>query len=87
MVRFFILALTLAAGTVIATGKGFDECAPISLLLNGESVPARSRSADKIVFGSAAFPPGKIPLSLVGAADTTAGTADGEVITVTLRLE
>jgi hypothetical protein len=71
----------------VATGKGFDKCATISLLVNGKSVEVKSRAADKIVFGSAALPAGNTPLSLAVLANAKDGSADGEVITMTLKSE
>lgn len=70
----------------VAEGKGLDQCAPISLLIDGKPVEVKSRSADNIVFGSAALPAGTVPLSLVVPADAAAGTAAGEVIRVTLTV-
>jgi len=53
-------------------------------MVDGKPVAAKIRSAEKIVFGSAALPAGNTPLSLVVADDAKAGTADGEVIRVIL---
>ena len=69
----------------VAEGKGLDQCAPISLLVDGKPVAVKSRSAEKIVFGTAALPAGNIPLSLLVADDANAGSADGEVTKVTLK--
>jgi arylsulfatase A-like enzyme len=71
----------------VAEGKGLDQCAPISLLIDGKLVEAKHRSADKIVFEAATLPAGNTPLSLVVTDIAEPGTADGEVIKVTLRSE
>ncbi len=71
----------------IAEGKGLDQCAPISLLVNGKPVAVKHRSANKIVFGSASLPTGNIPLSLLVADAAETGRADGEVIKVILNME
>jgi arylsulfatase A-like enzyme len=71
----------------VAEGKGLDQCAPISLLVDGNPIEVKSRDAKKIVFGSASLPAGTIPVSLAVPADSQAGSADGEVIKVTLKLE
>lgn len=71
----------------IVEGTGFDQCAPIDLLIDGNPVAVKSRSAEKIIFGSAALPAGNIPLFLAVADDAKAGIAEGEVIKLTLKLE
>jgi arylsulfatase A-like enzyme len=71
----------------VAEGKGLDQCAAISLLVEGQTVSVISRSADKIVFASTALPAGDVPLSLAVAKDAKAGTADGEVMELTLKAE
>ncbi|WP_168442144.1 sulfatase-like hydrolase/transferase [Pontiella desulfatans] len=71
----------------IAEGTGFDRCAPISLLIDGKPVTAKSRSAEKNVFGPIALPSGTVPFSLAVANDAKAGTAIGEVLKLTLKLE
>jgi len=71
----------------VAEGKGFDQCAPIGLLVDGRPVDVKSRSADRILFGAVDLPAGTTPLSLAVPADAKAGTADGEVTAVTLKLE
>jgi len=71
----------------VAEGKGLDQCAPISLLVDGKPVEVKSRAANKIVFGSVALPSGTTPLSLAVPVDAKAGTTDGEVIAVTLKLD
>jgi hypothetical protein len=73
--------------SVVIDGERFDQCAPISLLVDGKPVAAESRSADKIIFGTVALPEGTSPLSLAVADDAEAGTAIGEVLKMTLRLE
>jgi arylsulfatase A-like enzyme len=69
----------------VVEGKGFDQCAPISLRVDGKPVAVKSRSADKIVFGSAELPAGTVPLSLVVDDDAERGAAIGEVINLTLK--
>lgn len=71
----------------IAEGKNLVQCAPINLLIDGKAVEVKSRDAKQIVFGSATLPAGSIPVSLAVPDGVEAGTADGEVITVTLTLE
>ncbi|VGO13536.1 hypothetical protein PDESU_02093 [Pontiella desulfatans] len=73
--------------SIVAKGKGFDQCAPIDLLVDGISVEVISRSADRILFGSVDLPAGTTPLSLGVPADAKAGSGVGEVISVTLHLE
>ena len=70
--------------SIVAEGKNLDQCAPISLLIDDKPVEVKSRSADKIVFGSAVLPAGITPFSMVVPEDAAAGTAAGEVIRVTL---
>lgn len=69
----------------VAEGEGLDQCAPISLLVDGNPVELKSRSADQIVFGAASLPAGNVPLSLAVPADAKAGSADGVVMTVSLK--
>jgi arylsulfatase A-like enzyme len=69
----------------VAEGTGFNQCAPISLLVDGEVVTVKSRSADKIVFGPAELPAGTVPLSLVVDDNAERGAAIGEVIKLTLK--
>jgi len=71
----------------VVVGKGLDRCAPISLLVSGQPVEVKNRSADKIVFGSAALSAGTVSVSLAVAADAKAGAADGEVIKVTMSID
>jgi hypothetical protein len=71
----------------IAEGTGFEQCAPISLLVGGKPVEAKSRAAKKIVFGPVALPSGTVPFSLTVANDAKAGSAIGEVLKLTLKLE
>ena len=71
----------------IAEGSGFYQCAPISLLVDGKPVAAESRAAKKIVFGPVALSAGTIPFSLAVADDAKVGTAIGEVLKLTLKLE
>jgi arylsulfatase A-like enzyme len=71
----------------IAEGTGFDQCAPISLLIDGKPVSAKKRSEDKIVFGPVALPSGTVPFSLAVEDDAQAGSAIGEVLKLTLKLE
>ena len=71
----------------VAKGKGFDRCAPISLLVDGTPVAIKSRSADKIEFGPAVLKAGTTPFSLAVPDDAAAGSADGEVITLTFKRE
>jgi hypothetical protein len=71
----------------VAEGKGLDLCAPIELLIHGKPVEVKSRDAKKIVFGSASLPAGTTPFSLAVPAGAKAGSADGEVITLTMNLE
>lgn len=73
--------------SIVAEGTGFDQCATISLLVNGRLVEVKSRSADRILFGSVDFPSGTTPLSLVVPADAKAGSGIGEVLKLTLKLE
>jgi arylsulfatase A-like enzyme len=69
----------------VATGKGFDKCAPITLLVNGKPVEATSRTADKIVFGPVELSAGKVPVSLAVAEDAKPGKAIGEMLKLTLK--
>ena len=71
----------------VAEGQGFDQCAPIALLINGKPVEVKSRSADRILFGSVALPSGATRFSLAVPADAKAGSGVGEVISVTLNRE
>jgi len=71
----------------VLDGEGLDRCAPIDLLVGGNTVEVKSGSAEKIVFGSVALPAGTVPLSLAVADDAKAASAAGKVITLTLRLE
>jgi len=71
----------------VATGKRFDRCAPINLLVAGKLVEIKSRTAEKIVFGSVALPAGKIPLSLVVPDKAKAGDDNGEILKLTLSLK
>ncbi len=69
----------------IAEGKGFNKCANISLLVNGEVIAVKSKTADKIVFNSAALPKGVLQLSLFVDENEERGTAFGEVVKLTLK--
>jgi len=71
----------------VLDGAGLDRCAPIDLLVDGNAVEVKSRSAERIVFGSVALPAGTVPLSLAVADDAKAGSAAAKVTAVTLRLE
>ena len=71
----------------VAEGKGLDQCAPISLRVDGNPVAVKNRSADKIVFASVALPAGIIPLSLAVPGNAKVGAADGEVVKVILKVE
>lgn len=71
----------------VAAGKDLDRCAPISLLVEGKPVEVISRSADKIVFGTAALPAGTVPLSLAVPGDAEAASIHGEILTLTLHPE
>lgn len=70
--------------SIVIEGTGFDQCAPISLLVRGKSVPVKNRSAGKIVFGPVRLPKGRSALSLAVPADALAGAAIAEVLTLTL---
>lgn len=69
----------------IAEGKGFDQSAPIDLLIDGQPVPVVSRSAERIEFGPIALPAGEVPLSLAVARNAQAGSAQAEVIRLILN--
>ena len=71
--------------SVEITGTGFDQSAPISLLVGGNPVSVKSRSGDQIVFGPVRLPEGRSPLSLAVADDAKPGTAIGEVLTMRLN--
>ncbi len=71
--------------SVEITGTGFDQCAPISLLVGGKSVPVKNRSGDQIVFGPVRLPEGRSPLSLNVADDAKPGAAIAEVLTMALN--
>lgn len=71
----------------VAAGKDLDRCAPISLLVEGKPVEVISRSADKIVFGTAALPVETVPLSLAVPRDAEAAGIHGEILTLTLHPE
>ena len=68
-------------------GKGFDQCAQLNLLVDGQPVECIRRAEDRIEFGSAVLPAGKMPLSLVVPDDAKTGSADGEVLRLTLHVE
>ena len=68
----------------VAEGKGLDQCAPVNLVVDGKTIPAKRRSADRIEFGSANLPAGDVPLSLVVPDGAKAGSAAGNVLAVTL---
>ncbi len=72
---------------VVAEGTGFDQCAPISLLVDGKPVQVKSRSAEKMVFGPVSLSSGTTPLSLAVTDDEKPGAAIGEVLKMTLKLE
>jgi hypothetical protein len=71
----------------VVEGKGFERCAPLNLLVDGQPVECSRRAEDRIEFGSAELPAGNMPLSLVVPADAKAGSADGEVLRLTLHIE
>ena len=71
----------------VAEGTGFEQCAPISLLVGGKPVEAKSRAEKKIIFGPVALPSGTASFSLAVADDAEAGTAIGEVLKLTLNQE
>jgi len=73
--------------TFVVEGKDLDRCAPINLLVDGSPVEVKSRSADKIVFGTADLPAGTLPLSLAVPGGVQSGTAEGEVLTLTFHPE
>ena len=69
----------------VAEGEGLDQCAPISLVIDGKAVKVKSRSADRIVFGVASLPAGDVPISLVVDDGAKAGSAEGVVTALTLK--
>jgi len=69
----------------VMEGKGFAQCATISLLIDGEAVDVKSRSAEQIVFGPVALPAGRVPFSLVVSEDANPGNAIGEVLKIGLK--
>ena len=71
--------------SMVIEGTGFDQCAPIRLLVGGELAPVKSRSADQIEFGPVRLPKGRSSLALTVPADAAAGTAIGEVLSVELN--
>lgn len=72
------------SGYFVAEGTGFNDIAPINLMVDGEIVAAKSRSEDKIIFSLMEMPAGNVSISLVvdDAAEPTA--AIGEVMKLTL---
>jgi len=75
------------AVSFVAEGKGLDQCAPVSLVVDGKAIPAKRRSADRIEFGSANLPAGNVPLSLLVPDGAKAGAGEGTVLRVTLAAE
>ena len=71
--------------SMVIEGTGFDQCAPIRLLVGGELAPVKSRSADQIEFGPVRLPKGRSSLALTVPADAASGTAIGEVLSVELN--
>jgi len=71
----------------VAEGKGLNQCAPVSLVVDGKAIPAKSRSADRIEFGAANLPAGNVPLSLLVPDGAKAGAGEGTVLRVTLAAE
>jgi hypothetical protein len=71
----------------VAEGKNLDQCAPISLWVDGQLVEAQSRSAEKIFFESVALPSGELPLSLSVDGEAKAGIAEGEILKLTFHPE
>ena len=72
--------------SVLVEGKNLDKCATIDLLVNGKSIEVLNREAEKIEFGLADLPAGKVPFELFVSEDAKKGTNMGEITRVTLKL-
>ena len=67
-------------------GKNLDKCAPIDLRVNGKTIEVLNWDVEKIKFGLADLPAGKVPFELFVSEDAKEGTDMGEIIMVTLKL-
>jgi arylsulfatase A-like enzyme len=72
--------------SVLVEGKNLDKCATIDLLVNGKTIEVLNREAEKIEFGLADLPAGKVPFELFVSEDAKKGTNMGEITRVTLKL-
>jgi arylsulfatase A-like enzyme len=71
----------------VAEGKGLDQCAPISLLIDGKPIAVKSRAANQLVFAAAALSAGSHSLSLAVAHTAESGGGKGEVTKILLTKE
>ena len=73
--------------SVVVEGKGLDQCAPISLLIDGKPITVKSRAANQLVFAAAALSAGSHSLSLAVAHTAESGGGKGEVTQILLTKE
>ena len=73
--------------SVVVEGKGLDQCAPISLLIDGKPIAVKSRAANQLVFAAAALSAGSHSLSLAVAHTAESGGGKGEVTKILLTKE
>jgi len=68
--------------SITASGKGFDQSAPIHLKVDGQVLLPIEQTADTIRFGSVKLAAGELPVTLFVPSDAVAGGGKGEVISV-----
>jgi hypothetical protein len=73
--------------SITASGKGFDQCAPIHLEIDGHVLQPIEQTADTIRYGSVKLSAGELPVSLFVPSDASAGGGKGEVISVKFNNE
>jgi len=71
--------------SVIVQGKQLDQCGPIELKVNGETIKVLGREAGKIEFGPVKLPAGKAPIELFVSEDAKAGSSTCEVGRIVFR--
>lgn len=69
---------------IVVKGKGFDQCAPIHLLVDGKPAKVLSRSQTEIKFQAMALSEGARSITLMVPSSEPAGQATGEVTEIVL---